>query len=240
MKRILLMIIKNIIFVPPMWVRLCYHARYADKYTAQEHFSFLRWIVRRANSGGNVKIEAYGKENLPLEDGFILFPNHQGLYDVLAIIDALPITFSVISKKEVENVPFLKQVFACMKAHFLDRSDVRQAIKIIDDVSVEVANGRNYIIFPEGTRSKEGNVMTTDFKGGSFKAATKAKCPIVPVALIDSFKPFDTNSIKPVTVQVHVLEPLFYEDYKDYKTTEIARMVQKQIQAVLDEKTEGE
>ena len=98
-----------------------------------------------------------------------------------------------------------------------------------------MANGRNYIIFPEGTRSKEGNVMTTDFKGGSFKAATKAKCPIVPVTLIDSFKPFDTNSIKPVTVQVHVLKPLFYDDYKDYKTTEIAKMVQMQIQAVLDD-----
>ena len=235
MKRILLMIIKNIIFVPFMWVRLCYHARHADKYTAQEHFSFLRWIVGRANHGGNVRIEAYGKENLPSEDGFILFPNHQGLYDVLAIIDALPITFSVISKKEVKNVPFLKQVFACMKAHFLDRSDVRQAIKIIDDVSVEVANGRNYVIFPEGTRSKKGNVIATDFKGGSFKAATKAKCPIVPVVLIDAFKPFDTNSIKPVTVQVHVLKPLFYEDYKDYKTTEIAKMVQMQIQEVLDE-----
>ena len=235
MKRILLMIIKNIIFVPFMWVRLCYHAKHADKYTQEEHFSFLRWIVRRANKGGNVTIEVYGEKNVPSDDGFILFPNHQGLYDVLAIIDALPITFSVISKIEVKNIPFLKQVFACMKAHFLDRSDVRQAMKIIDDVSTEVANGRNYIIFPEGTRSKEGNVMTTDFKGGSFKAATKAKCPIVPVALIDSFKPFDTNSIKPVTVQVHVLKPLFYDDYKDYKTTEIAKMVQMQIQAVLDD-----
>ena len=235
MKRILLMIIKNIIFVPFMWVRLCYHGKHADKYTQEEHFSFLRWIVHRANRGGNVTIEVYGEKNVPSDDGFILFPNHQGLYDVLAIIDALPITFSVISKKEVENVPFLKQVFACMKAHFLDRSDVRQAMKIIDDVSIEVANGRNYIIFPEGTRSKEGNVMTTDFKGGSFKAATKATCPIVPVALIDSFKPFDTNSIKPVTVQVHVLKPLFYDDYKGYKTTEIAKMVQMQIQAVLDE-----
>ena len=63
------------------------------------------------------------------------------------------------------------------------------------------------LIFPEGTRSKEGNNVQ-EFKGGSFKAATKARCPIVPVALIDSFKPFDTNSIEPVTVQVHFLEPM--------------------------------
>ena len=71
-------------------------------------------------------------------------------------------------------------------------------------------------------------------KGGSFKSATKAQCPIVPVALIDSFKPFDTNTIKPVTVQVHFMEPLLYEEYKDMKTTEIAALVQKRIQEKID------
>ena len=72
------------------------------------------------------------------------------------------------------------------------------------------------------------------FKGGSFKAATKAQCPIVPVALIDSFKPFDTNTIKPVTVQVHFLKPLLYDDYKNMKTTEIAALVEERIQRVID------
>ena len=81
--------------------------------------------------------------------------------------------------------------------------------------------------------SKNGNIIGT-FKGGSFKAATKARCPIVPVALIDSFKPFDTNTIRSVTVQVHFLKPLLYEEYKDMKTTEIASLVQKQIQEKID------
>ena len=56
----------------------------------------------------------------------------------------------------------------------------------------EVKNGRNYLIFAEGTRSKHGN-HPQEFKGGSFKAAMKAKCPIVPVALIDTYKAFDTG-----------------------------------------------
>ena len=73
------------------------------------------------------------------------------------------------------------------------------------------------------------------FKGGSFKAATKARCPIVPVALIDSFKPFDTNTIRPVTVQVHFMEPILYEDYKNMKTTEVAALVQERIQKRIDE-----
>ena len=62
----------------------------------------------------------------------------------------------------------------------------------------------------------------------------KARCPIVPVALIDSFKPFDTNTIKPVTVQVHFMKPLLYEDYKEMKTTEIAALVEKRIQETIN------
>ena len=98
----------------------------------------------------------------------------------------------------------------------------------------DVKNGKNFLIFPEGTRSKNGNVIG-EFKGGSFKAATKARCPIVPVALIDSFKPFDTNTISQVTVQVHFMEPLYYEDYKDMKTTEIASTVHDRIQKKINE-----
>ena len=119
-----------------------------------------------------------------------------------------------------------------MKAYMLDRDDVRQAMKVISNVSKEVTEGRNYIIFAEGTRSKNGNEVQ-EFKGGSFKAATRARCPIVPVALIDAFKPFDTNSISPVTVQVHFLKPLYYNEYKDMKTTEIAALVKGRVQKTI-------
>lgn len=234
MKRILLMVFRNIVLVPYMWVRLCYRAAHADKYSEENHYAFLKWIVIHANKGGNVNIEAHGTENLPRKNGFMYFPNHQGLYDVLAIIEASPNPFSVVAKKEIKNIQFLKQVFACMRAYMIDREDVRQAMQVIIDVSKEVKNGRNYLIFAEGTRSKNGNRIGS-FKGGSFKAATKAKCPIVPVALLDSFKPFDTNSITPVTVQVHFLEPLYYDDYKDMKTTEIAELVHDRIQQTIDQ-----
>lgn len=234
MKRILLMVIRNILLVPGMWIKLCYHASHVDKYTEEEHYKMLRFITHRANKGGNVAIDVHGVENIPKENGFMFFPNHQGLYDVLAIVDVCPCPFSVVAKKEVENVQFLKQVFACMKAYMMDRDDIRQSMKVIMNVTEEVKKGRNYLIFAEGTRSKNGNEVQ-EFKGGSFKAATKAKCPIVPVALIDSFKPFDTNTISPVTVQVHFLEPLYYEDYKELKTNEIAEIVKEKIQAVIHE-----
>lgn len=234
MKRILLMIFRNIFLVPYAWCKLCYHAAHPEKYTDEEQYALLKYITLRANRGGNVRIAAYGVENIPEENGFMFFPNHQGLYDVLAIIEACPKPFAVVAKKEIANIQFLKQVFACMKAYMLDREDVRQAMQVIIHVTEEVKKGRNYLIFAEGTRSKNGN-HPGEFKGGSFKSATKAKCPIVPVALIDSFKPFDTNTISPVTVQVHFLKPMYYEEYKDMKTTEIAAEVKRRIEEVISQ-----
>ena len=186
MKRIIIMVLKNILLVPYMWFKLNYYASHVDKYTEEERYHMLRFITRRANWGGRVTIQAYGQENIPKESGFMFYPNHQGLYDVLAIVDACETPFSVVAKKEVGNVPFLKQVFSCMKAYLMDREDIRQSLEVIVNVTKEVKSGRNYLIFAEGTRSRQGNKVQT-FKGGSFKAATKARCPIVPVALIDSF-----------------------------------------------------
>ena len=101
MRRILLMVLRNLLIVPGGWIKLCYRSSHVDKYTEEDNYEFLRWIVFRANKGGNVTIEAYGKENIPKEGGFMFFPNHQGLYDVLAIVDACPRPFSVVAKKEV-------------------------------------------------------------------------------------------------------------------------------------------
>lgn len=229
-----MMVLRNLYMVPYGWIRLCYRAAHVDKYTEEDMYAFLRWIDLRANRGGRVHIDVHGRENIPDKDGFMYFPNHQGLYDVLAVIEASSRPFSVVAKKEIGKIPFLKQIFACMRAFMIDRDDVRQAMQVIVNVTKEIKKGRNYLIFAEGTRSKNGN-RTGAFKGGSFKAATKAQCPIVPVALIDSFKPFDSNTIRPVTVQVHFLKPIEYEEYKDMKTTEIAALVQERIQCTIDE-----
>ena len=234
MKRIIMMVLRNLIFVPHAWFKLCWYAAHVDRYTEQERYDLLKYIDGRANKGGNLVIDAHGVENIPKENGFLFYPNHQGLYDVLAILQACPVPFSVVAKKEVADVPFLKQVFACMKAYIIDRDDIRQSMQVIINVTKEVKSGRNFLIFAEGTRSKNGN-HPQEFKGGSFKAAVKSKCPIVPVALIDSYKSFDTGSIKPLTVQVHFLEPILYEEYKDMKSVEIAAEVRRRIEKTIQE-----
>ena len=232
MKRIIMMVLRNILFVPWGWFMLNKYAANVDRYTEGERYALLKKIDHKANVGGNITVKSYGVENIPNENGFMFYPNHQGLYDVLAILEACPTPFSVVAKKEVGNVPFLRQVFTCMKAYIMDREDIRQSMQIILNVAKEVKNGRNYLIFAEGTRSKDGN-HPQEFKGGSFKAATKSKCPIVPVALIDTYKAFDTGSAEPLTVQVHFLKPMHYEEYKDMKSTEIAAEVQHRIEEVI-------
>lgn len=234
MKRIILMVLRNILFVPWWWFQLMWYAREKDTHTPQQRSALLKKIVRGANKGGRVTIKATGQENIPKENGFILYPNHQGMYDVLALIDSCDKPISVVMKQEVKDVVLLKQVRRIMGAKAMDRGDIKQSLKIITEVTKEVSEGKNFVIFAEGTRSKLGNKLL-DFKGGSFKAATRAKCPIVPVALIDSFVPFDSHSIRPVTVQVHYLAPILFEEYQGMKTVEIAAMVKERIeQAIAD------
>ena len=237
MKRILLMVCRNIFIVPWLYLKLCWYASHTNSIPVEKKMALLKTIVGYANRGGNVEIKAYGVENIPSEGSFMFFPNHQGMYDVLAIIDACDNTFSVVAKKEVANVPLLKQTFACTKSYMMDREDIRQSMQVIMNVANDVKNGKNFLIFPEGTRSKNGNVIG-EFKGGSFKAATKARCPIVPVALIDTYKAFDTGSIEPLTVQVHFLKPMHYEEYKDMKTAEIAAEVKRRIEETIQRNIE--
>ena len=215
-------------------LKMAWMGKHSDKYSEEERYKFIRKVTMQANRCGRVRIDSYGAENIPKQNGFVIFPNHQGLYDVLGLIESCPNPFGIVMKKEAGNIILLKQVVSCLQGQLIDRDDIRQGLKVIMKMAEEVKAGRNYVIFAEGTRTRNKNELL-EFKGGSFKSAMMAKCPIVPVALIDSYKPFDENSIKKVTVQVHYLEPILYEAYKDMKSTEIAQMVRSKIEAVIKE-----
>ena len=232
MKRIILIIIKNLFRLPYAYFGLCYYAWRTNKYSENRKYAFIKKITAWIVSTGKVNVEVYGRENIPEIDGFMFFPNHQGLFDGFALVEACPTPFSTVYKKELRNIPFLKQILTCVKAIELDRGDVRQGLAVIQQVTKEVQEGRNYMIFAEGTRSRNKNQLL-DFKGGSFKSAVKAKCPIVPVALIDSYKVFDTDSISRTIVQVHFLEAIYYNDYKELSTVQIAELVKASIEKTI-------
>lgn len=204
------------------------------KITHEEAYAVVKKVTRKANRAGRVTIESHGVENLPEENGFMLFPNHQGMFDVLVFLESCPKPFAFVIKKEASKVILLKQVVEALGSYAMDRDDIKQSMQVILNVAEEVKRGKNFLIFAEGHRSRKGNELL-EFKGGSFKSAVKAKCPIVPCALIDSFIPFDENSIRPVTVTVIYLPPMYYEEYKDMKTIEIAAEVKKRIEIAIAE-----
>ena len=234
MNRIVRMVLLNIFRVPGLYGKLCHYAKYTDRYPEQEKWDHIHKILQYAVKAGNVDLVVTGLENFPAQDGFMLYGNHQGMFDVVAIAATCTRPLGCVLKKELENVPLLKQIVQCTKSFPMDRQDVRQSLTVINSVIEEVKKGRNYLIFPEGTRSKQGNTMG-EFHGGSFRCAVKAKCPIVPIAFVDSFKVLDQKGSKPMTVQIHYLKPIEYEEFAGMSATEVAALVKSRIQAKIDE-----
>ena len=233
MNRLALMVLKNIHKLPGAYSKLCHYAKHTDEYPEQEKFAHIRSIMHLAINAGNVEVKVTGLENIPKENGYLMYGNHQGMFDVMALAATSPGALGCVFKKELADVPLLKQVIACTKSFAMDREDVRQSLTVIQAVTREVQSGRNYLIFPEGTRSKNGNAMG-EFHGGSFRCALKAKCPVLPIAFVDSFKVLDQKGSKPLAMQIHYLPPIPYEEYKDMKTVELAELVKSRIREAID------
>ena len=230
MHRIIMMCLRKFYVVPWAYIKLCHYAKHTEKYSELEKYKHIQYIFRTAVKAGDIDLQVFGQENIPTKNGFTIYSNHQGMFDILAIPATCDQPLAAILKKELKDIPFLKQVIACTKSFPMDREDVRQSMEVILAAAKEVASGRNYLIFPEGTRSKNGNHMR-EFHAGSFKIAAKAKAPILPVALIDCYKVFDEKGLQPVSMQLHYLPVIPYEEYKEMKTPELAKMVHDRIEA---------
>ncbi len=232
MRRILLMIFK-MFFTAPYYMFRIWREGVKKQVDYIQGYKRCKIATVKANKAGRVKIEYSGLENLPEEDGFIFYPNHQGMFDVLVFLEACPRPFAFVMKKEVRNMPFVKQVSGALGSLTIDREDLKQSMQMIRTMVEEVKKGRNFLIFAEGTRNKNKNIPG-EFKAGSFKAAVKSKCPIIPCALYDSYIPFDVKHIRPTTVKLAILKPINYEEYKDMTTTEIAEEVKRRIVAQIN------
>ena len=231
MNRIATMVFRNVLKVPGLWVKLCRYAKDAPDHPEQEQerWDHIRHILTLGVESGNIHLDITGLENLPEEDGFLIYANHQGLFDCVALVYACQRPMGAVCKKELKGVPFVQQVIDCTRSFLMDREDARQSLGVIQEVTKEVAGGRNYVIFPEGTRSREGNKVQ-EFHAGSFRAAIKAKKPVVPVAVIDTHKVFDTKGSAPVHAQLHFLPAIQPEEFEGMKAQELCDMVRSRIE----------
>lgn len=207
-----------------------------DTCPEEERYGYLRKIVHKVMWGRRfIRTDGYGIENLPAEGGYVMYPNHQGKYDAYGIISVHEKTCTAVMDKEKSYDLFIKQVIDMLKGKRLDKQDVRQAFTVINEITEEVKQGRRYIIFPEGEYDDEKKNTLWEFKAGCFKTSLKSKTPVVPVALVDSYKAWNSSQWGLVTTQVHFLKPIPYEEYAGMKTQELAELVKSRIQEKLDE-----
>lgn len=215
-----------------------YKANRPAKYTLEERYACAKWVVHRMQRTGRITTKAYGLENLPEKNGYVMYSNHQGKYDAVGIVDMHERPLSLVMDEARSHVMLTAQFLDLLESKRLVLDDVRQGLKIMKEIARELKEDhKNFLIFPEGGYTDNHN-MVCEFKGGSFKCAQKAKASIVPVAIINSWKVFGAKGLSPVETQVHFLPPLYYEEYKDMNTHEIASTVQAMIQqTILDNLT---
>ena len=233
MYRIILMVVRLFYKVPYYLMRIWWLGT-RKNFNLEENYAFIKKVTKAANRAGRVKIESYGLENIPKENGFIFFPNHQGMFDALVFLESCPVPFSVVYKKEVSNVILLNQVFKALHAIAIDREDIKQSLQVINQMTEEVKKGRNFLIFPEGTRSKDGKMLP--FKEGSMKMATKTGCPIIPIAISNSAQIWEAHfpKMKPAHVVVEYGAPIYPKELSKEEQKFIGAYTQQKIQEMLD------
>lgn len=237
MLRLFYVIIISLPFVLFYLGKAEYIKRHDDKYTEADRYEIARRAVSIMQHNGFIHTDVYGEENLPEEGGYVMYANHQGKYDALGIISAHEKPCTVMIDEKRSHQLITSQFVDLLKGSRLDKTDMKNQLKTILSVIAEVKAGRRYIIFPEGGYDHNHNEVH-DFLPGAFKCAIKSKTPIIPVALIDSYKPFEFNTLKPVTTQVHFLEPIYYEDYKEMTSKEIADLARNKIVTTIKEACE--
>ncbi len=228
------LIVRNIFVLPGIIKRMRQMAA-DERYSEEECYDCLLEVVDTINRTGHIRTQFFGTEKLPKEGGYVMYPNHQGKYDAYGIVSVHEKPCTVVMDKDKSYDLFINEIIDMIKGKRLDKEDVRQAITVINEMAEEVKQGRKYILFPEGGYDKEKKNSLRDFKAGCFKTSIKSKTPIVPVVLIDAYKAMNSAQLGTVTVQIHFLDPIPYEEYKDMKTNQIAAMVKERIQEKMNE-----
>ena len=223
---VVIMRIGSIIYFVPKMKK---YARHPERYSEEDCHELSRVMIRKVAKTARITREVHGLEHVPDQGGFVLYANHQSKFDALGIMEALPRPCRVLMDLKRSKMPLANEYVALLKGKRLDKTQLRQQVNCFREISEEVADGKAYLIFPEGGYAKDQTNVMTAFHGGCFRTAVRAKAPIIPVALVDYYKTFGRNSLKKVHVSVHFLPPISYEDYQGMPTWEIAHLVQKRI-----------
>ena len=197
-----------------------------DQLTNQTAKEWARALVKLAG----VTVVTSGEENIPSEGSVLFVSNHQGNFDIPILLGYIDKPKSFIAKIELLKLPLIRTWMIHLKCVFIDRSDIRQSLKVLNQAADYLKKGYSMVIFPEGTRSK--NETLGEFKPGSLKLALKAGVPIVPIAIQGSYKIMEQNGfiIKPAHVEITIFEPISTAGLTKEQATELPERVRKIIE----------
>ena len=194
----------------------------------QAIFKFILWIT-------GAKVTVIGEENVPKDQAVLYIGNHRSYFDIIITYARCPRLTGYIAKKDMEKVPLLRTWMRRLHCLFIDRENVKEALKTILAGIDNVKNGISMCIFPEGTRNKTDDLMLP-FKEGSFKIAEKSGCPIIPMAITNSADVLEAHMprVKKAHVIVEYGKPIYPNELDKEQKKKIGAYCQNVIAEMLE------
>lgn len=152
-----------------------------------------------------VRVKVHGRENIDPKRGYIFAANHQGAYDIFSVYGYLGHNFRWMMKASLEKIPFVGYACRSSKQIFVDRHNPKRMQRSMADAEAQLAGGMSIVIFPEGSRTHDGNMQR--FKRGAFKLAEEFSLPVVPLSIAGSYNVMSRNAKAPrpgvITLTIH-------------------------------------
>ena len=192
---------------------------------------FRKWTYFTINIIG-MEIEVEGFENIP-DKTCVFMGNHQSILDIPVMRYSTQRTLDFVAKKELAKAPLIGYWITHVKSVTIDRDNIREGMKAINQAVNNIKDGYNFTIFPEGTRSKDGKIH--EFKRGSIKIASKSKAPIIPVAIKGSSACFeDSKEFVPGKVKVIFGEAIETENISKEVERELMLRVEESVRSLYE------
>ncbi len=187
-----------------------------------------------------VTVNVHGLERLDPSRPAVYAVNHQSWFDIFAILAKLPVQFRWLAKEELFRIPLFGQAMRAAGYIPIDRRDRRKAFQSLDEASRRVREGTSIVIFPEGTRSKDGVIQP--FKKGGIILAINSNQPIVPVSLSGSYAILPKVgrwTIRPGRIRMTIGEPIETSEYTIEDRDEVIHRVREAIRKYLTPREGG-
>jgi 1-acyl-sn-glycerol-3-phosphate acyltransferase len=167
-----------------------------------------RWWARSVLASAGVRVRVRSHATFDPKKTYVVMPNHVSTADIWAVFVAVPVPLRFIAKKQLANIPLFGWAMRAGRFIFIDRQNAASAHRTIDEAADRIREGRSVVIFPEGTRSRDGRLGP--FKKGAFHLAIKSGAEVVPVAIRGSRAVMASGSflIHPGVVDIELGAPI--------------------------------